>query len=113
MSKEWRLENNKSDAPIRGFENKFGFDDEGTEPVDFPGQTGDRTELYVRGEDMGNPEPINIRKLTLNTGGGRGGRRKTARTIRMKKSEYLREHHHLFKVLRKQQRELRERGLRG
>jgi len=125
MAKEWRLENNKSDAPIRGFENKFGFDDEGTEPVDFPGQTGDRTELYVRGEDMGNPEPINIRKLTLNTGGGRGGRRKTARTIRMKKSEYLREHHHLFKVLRnptrralnaelqKQQRELRERGLKG
>ena len=52
-------------------------------------------------------------------------RRKTRRTIRMKKSEYLREHHHLFKVLRnptrralnaelrKQQRELRERGLKG
>jgi len=120
MSKEWRLENNKSDAPIRGFENKFGFDDEGTEPVDFPGQTGDRTELYANGENIGK-EPINIRKLTLNA----GGRRKTARTIRMKKGEYLREHHHLFKVLRnptrralnaelrKQKRELRERGLRG
>jgi len=56
----------------------------------------------------------------------KGGRRRTRRrrTIRMKKSEYLREHHHLFKVLknptrralkaelRKQQRELRERGLK-
>jgi hypothetical protein len=51
-------------------------------------------------------------------------RRKTSR-ICMKKGEYLREHHHLFKVLRnptrralnaelrKQKRELRERGLRG
>ena len=54
-----------------------------------------------------------------------GGRHKTAKTIRMKKGEYLREHHHLFKVLRnptrralnaelrKQQKELRERGLKG
>ena len=53
-----------------------------------------------------------------------GGRR-TARTIRMKKSDYLREHHHLFRVLRNptrralnaelraQQKELKERGLRG
>jgi hypothetical protein len=53
-----------------------------------------------------------------------GGRTRRRRTIRMKKSEYLREHHHLFKVLknptrralkaelRKQQRELRERGLK-
>jgi hypothetical protein len=51
--------------------------------------------------------------------------RRTAKTIRMKKSEYLREHHHLFRVLRnptrralnaelqKQQKELKERGLRG
>ena len=51
---------------------------------------------------------------------GTGGRR----TIRMKKGEYLREHHHLFRVLRnptrralnaelrKQQKELRERGLK-
>jgi hypothetical protein len=43
----------------------------------------------------------------------------------MKKSEYLREHHHLFRVLRnptrralnaelrKQKRELKERGLKG
>ena len=55
----------------------------------------------------------------------RGGKRKTRRTIRMKKGEYLREHHHLFRVLRNptrralnaelraQQKELRERGLRG
>jgi hypothetical protein len=61
----------------------------------------------------------------------RGGRRKTRRrskasnTICMKKSVYLREHHHLFKVLknhtrralnaelRAQKRELTERGLRG
>lgn len=66
------------------------------------------------------------------TGGRRRGsstrrrtRRRTARTIRMKKGEYLREHHHLFRVLRNptrralnaelraQQKELRERGLRG
>jgi hypothetical protein len=51
-------------------------------------------------------------------------RRKTSR-ICMKKGEYLREHHHLFKVLRnptrralnaelrKQQKELKERGLKG
>jgi hypothetical protein len=57
--------------------------------------------------------------------GGRRTRRRTIKVIRMKKSEYLREHHHLFKVLRnptrralnaelrKQQRELRERGLKG
>jgi len=53
------------------------------------------------------------------------GRRRTAKTIRMKKGEYLREHHHLFRVLRnptrralnaelrKQQKELKERGLKG
>jgi hypothetical protein len=53
------------------------------------------------------------------------GRRRTVRTVRMKKGEYLREHHHLFKVLRNhtrralkaelraQKRELRERGLKG
>ena len=57
--------------------------------------------------------------------GGRRTRRRTARTIRMKKGEYLREHHHLFRVLRNptrralnaelraQQKELRERGLKG
>ena len=57
----------------------------------------------------------------------RGGNRKTRRskTIRMKKGEYLREHHHLFRVLqnptrralnaelRAQKRELKERGLKG
>lgn len=59
------------------------------------------------------------------TGGRRRTRRRTARTIRMKKGEYLREHHHLFRVLRNptrralnaelraQQKELRERGLKG
>jgi hypothetical protein len=53
------------------------------------------------------------------------GRRRTVKTIRMKKGEYLREHHHLFRVLqnptrralnaelRRQQKELKERGLRG
>ena len=52
-------------------------------------------------------------------------RTRTAKTIRMKKSEYLREHHHLFRVLRNptrralnselrsQKKELKERGLRG
>lgn len=57
----------------------------------------------------------------------RGGKRKTrrAKTVRMKKGEYLREHHHLFRVLqnptrralnaelRAQKRELKERGLKG
>ena len=58
-----------------------------------------------------------------------GGRRRRTRrrstVIRMKKGEYLREHHHLFRVLRNptrralnaelraQQRELKERGLKG
>jgi hypothetical protein len=54
-----------------------------------------------------------------------GRRRRTAKTIRMKKGEYLREHHHLFRVLRnptrralnaelrRQQKELKERGLKG
>jgi hypothetical protein len=63
----------------------------------------------------------------MRAGGRRRTRRtrRTAKTIRMKKSEYLREHHHLFRVLRnptrralnaelqKQQKELKERGLRG
>lgn len=52
-------------------------------------------------------------------------RRRTAKIIRMKKSDYLREHHHLFRVLRNptrralnaelraQQKELKERGLKG
>jgi hypothetical protein len=121
MANKWRLENNRDDNPIRGFENQFDFDDgDKPEPLDFPEETGDLTELNAKGEDI-NVEPINIRKLTLNA----GGRRKTARTIRMKKSEYLREHHHLFRVLRNptrralnaelrsQKRELKERGLKG
>jgi hypothetical protein len=99
----------------------FGFnDDDETEPVDFPEETGDRTQLDAYGEDIGKQQPVNIRKLTLTA----GGRRKTVRTIRMKKGEYLREHHHLFRVLRnptrralnaelrRQQKELRERGLK-
>jgi hypothetical protein len=77
--------------------------------------------LHGTGEGIDKQEPINIRKLTLNA----GGRRKTAKTIRMKKGEYLREHHHLFRVLqnptrralnaelRAQKRELKERGLKG
>jgi hypothetical protein len=52
-------------------------------------------------------------------------RRRTVKVIRMKKGEYLREHHHLFRVLRNptrralnaelraQKRELKERGLKG
>ena len=51
--------------------------------------------------------------------------RRRSKDICMKKSVYLREHHHLFKVLRNhtrralkaelraQKRELKERGLRG
>ena len=68
---------------------------------------------------------IRVRKAIMKDICGRGGRRKTARTIRMNKKEYLREHHHLFRVLRNptqralnaelraQQKELKERGLRG
>jgi len=122
MTKEWRLENGRDETPVVGFKNKFGFvDDDETEEVEFPKEGGNGlTELYAKGEDIG-VEPINIRKLTLNA----GGRRKTAKTIRMKKGEYLREHHHLFRVLqnptrralnaelRAQKRELKERGLRG
>jgi len=135
MEKKWRLENNLSSAPIVGFKNMFGFkdDDDETNEVEFPEETGDRTELDAYGEDIGKQQPVNIRKLTVpaplvptpvkeKVDGGR--RRKTARTIRMKKGEYLREHHHLFRVLRnptrralnaelrRQQKELRERGLK-
>jgi len=51
--------------------------------------------------------------------------RRNTKLITMKKGEYLREHHHLFKVLRnptrralnaelrKQKKELKERGLKG
>lgn len=125
MRKEWRLENNRDETPIVGFKNMFGHvDDDKTEPVDFPEETGDLTELDAKGEDI-DKQPINIRKLTMPATANGGRRRKTARTIRMKKSEYLREHHHLFRVLRnptrralnaelrKQQRELKERGLKG
>jgi hypothetical protein len=122
MRKEWRLENGRDETPIVGFKNKFGFvDDDETDEVEFPKEGGNGlTELYAKGEGIG-VEPINIRKLTLNA----GGRRKTARTVHMKKGEYLREHHHLFRVLRNptrralkaelraQTRELKERGLKG
>lgn len=122
MTKKWRLENGRDETPIVGFKNKFGFvDDDETDEVEFPKEGGNGlTELYAKGEGIG-VEPVNIRKLTLNA----GGRRKTAKTIRMKKGEYLREHHHLFRVLRnptrralnaelrKQQKELKERGLKG
>ena len=59
------------------------------------------------------------------TAGRRKTRRRRSNTIRMKKSEYLREHHRLFRVLRnptrralnaelrKQKKELKERGLKG
>jgi hypothetical protein len=120
MRKRWRLENNRDENAIKGFENQFGFiEGHYPEPVDFPEETGYLTELVAKGQDI-DTQPINIRKLTL----GGGGRRKTARTIRMKKGEYLREHHHLFRVLRnptrralnaelrRQQKELRERGLK-
>ena len=95
MEKEWRLENSHSELAITGFENKFGFDDRGFKPVGFPEETGVLTELSARAWGEGF-QPINIRKLTLTA----GGRRKTARTIRMKKGKYLRKHHHLFRVLR-------------
>ena len=123
LEKEWRLED---DAPIVGFKNKFGHnDDDKTEEVEFPkeGENG-LTELYAKGDDI-DVQPINIRKLTVPATAEGGRRRKTVKTIRMKKSEYLREHHHLFRVLRnptrralnaelrKQTRELRERGLKG
>jgi len=119
MENKWRLENDRDELAIKGFENKFGFVDE-DDPVNFPEETDVLTKLNARIRGEGGFQPINIRKLTL----GGGGRRKTARTIRMKKGEYLREHHHLFRVLRnptrralnaelrRQQKELRERGLK-
>jgi hypothetical protein len=124
MRKRWRLElgTDQTDAPIVGFKNMFGhLDNDDTKEVDFPEETGDRTELVAKGEDI-EVQYIYIRKLTLNA---IGGRRKTVKTIRMKKGEYLREHHHLFRVLRnptrralnaelrRQQKELKERGLKG
>ena len=78
MAKEWRLENNRVEAPIRGFENMFEFNDEGTEPVDFPKETGDLTGLYAKGEDI-NVETINIRKLTLKASNAGRRPRKTRR----------------------------------
>jgi hypothetical protein len=87
LEKEWRLENNRDDTPIVGFKNMFGFnDDDETEPVHFPEETGDLTELNAKGEDI-NVESINIRKLTMPATANGGRRRKT---IRMKKSKYLR-----------------------
>jgi len=80
----------------------------------------------------GRPQTITVaprpkpRSWFFGFGGKRKTRRsKTVRTVRMKKGEYLREHHHLFRVLqnptrralnaelRAQKRELKERGLRG
>jgi len=90
-----------------------------------------KTYIWAQGEQE---ILIIIYKLTLKddaedpVGPEEGGRRRTRRrsnTIRMKKSEYLREHHHLFRVLRNptrralnaelrsQKRELKERGLKG
>lgn len=123
MEKEWRLENDTLDNPVKGFENKFGFDDgEDAEPVDFPIEVNGVAILIAKGETIkGGTAEIKIRKLVL--GGGR--RRKTVKVLRMKKDEYLREHHHLFRVLRnptrralnaelrKQKAELKERGLKG
>jgi hypothetical protein len=69
-------------------------------------------------------EIVNGLKVPIYAGGKRKTRRNT-KTIRMKKGEYLREHHHLFRVLqnptrralnaelRAQKRELKERGLKG
>jgi hypothetical protein len=69
-------------------------------------------------------EIVNGVKVPIYAGGKRKTRRNT-KTIRMKKGEYLREHHHLFRVLqnptrralnaelRAQKRELKERGLKG
>jgi len=71
--------------------------------------------------------PLNTEsKLAVPYLAARAGRRKTRRqkTIRMKRAAYLREHHHLFKVLshptrralkaelREQKKELKERGLK-
>ena len=92
-----------------------------------------KTYIWAQNKEEEREIPIIIHKLTLEddaddpTGpdGGRRRRSNTARTVRMKKSEYLREHHHLFRVLRnptrralnaelrKQKRELKERGLKG
>ena len=83
-------------------------------------------------EDITTINPLTRRRQTFTIArrrsffGGKGKRKtRRAKTIRMKKGEYLREHHHLFRVLqnptrralnaelRAQKRELKERGLKG
>jgi hypothetical protein len=66
-----------------------------------------------------------INEAAITDGGRRRKARRTNGTVRMKKADYLREHHHLFKILRNptrralnaelrsQKRELKERGLKG
>jgi hypothetical protein len=109
---------NESDEPEPDFEenNNNRYTEGRARPAERP--LG-KTYIWAR-PDHGEVRII-VHKLELV---GAGGRRKTARTIRMKKGEYLREHHHLFRVLRnptrralnaelrRQQKELRERGLK-
>jgi hypothetical protein len=85
------------------------------------GKPATRDNTFDRNEYGFSPLP----GYTPDGGRRRRTRRRTVKVIRMKKGEYLREHHHLFRVLRNptrralnaelraQQKELRERGLRG
>ena len=116
--KGWEIVNDY-DKPEPNFQedNVNRYTDGRARPVERPvGKT------YIWGLADDGEVRIVVYKLKL---GSNGGGRKTARTIRMKKGEYLREHHHLFKVLRNptrralnaelraQKRELKERGLKG
>jgi hypothetical protein len=90
-----------------------------TDPVSFgesvPKEFHTSYQMKAGGRRLGSPTRRRTRRRT----------RRTAKTIRMEKDDYLREHHHLFRVLRnptrralnaelqKQQKELKERGLKG
>lgn len=101
---------------LTGFDDKTAtFDDLRKGGVTLPSRTFDRNEYSF----------LKVPKPAPNGGRRRRTRRRTVKVIRMKKGEYLREHHHLFRVLRNptrralnaelraQQKELRERGLKG
>ena len=83
---------------------------------------GEESSNFLPHLNLINIGTIDIPLNSLLNGGVKNGRNKT---ISMKKSDYLREHHHLFKVLSRptrrvlarelkiQKKELKERGLKG
>ena len=120
-------------------ENRNGFTSKTTSDMvlinEFKKRIGKEHEILLEGGGVftepisfGDAKPKEFHtSYQMKSGGRRPGssRRRTVKIIRMKKGEYLREHHHLFRVLRnptrralnaelrRQQKELRERGLKG